>query len=120
VPQVRVDLHSTLRPKLPELSAAIHKGLVEGLGMTPDDLFQIFRVHEPGELFYTLTFPDAERDDIVYIEILASRGYSDEQKAAGMRAVAEEVARTGIKIDDLLLVVTETGSSDWYAPGKAS
>jgi hypothetical protein len=120
VPQVRVDLHSTLRPKLPELSAAIHKGLVEGLGMTPDDLFQIFRVHEPGELFYALTFPDAERDDIVYIEILASRGYSDEQKAAGMKRVAEEVATTGIKIDDLLLVVTETGSSDWYAPGKAS
>jgi len=39
MPLVRVDMHTSLAPQQARLSAAIHKGLVDGLEMVPDDLF---------------------------------------------------------------------------------
>jgi len=53
MPLVRVDMHTSLAPLQEKLSAAIHEGLVHGLKMPADDLFQIFRLHEPGDLVYT-------------------------------------------------------------------
>jgi len=94
MPLVRVDMHTSLAPQQAQPSAAIHKGLVAGLEMPADDLFQIFRLHDPGELVYTKTFPNADRTDTVFI-----------------RAV-------GIKQDNVLIAVTENEGSDWFAPEK--
>ena len=46
----RIDLHRALEPRMPEISEAILRGMVTGFRMPADDLFQIFRLHEPGEL----------------------------------------------------------------------
>lgn len=62
--------------------------------MPADDLFQIFRLHDPGELVYTKTFPNADRTDIVFIQAV------------------------GIKQDNVLIAVTENEGSDWFAPEK--
>jgi hypothetical protein len=118
MPHARVDMHRSLKPQMAAISDAIHKGMVDGLEMEPDDLFQIFRLHDEGELVYSKTFPNANRTDIVFIEILASPGYSDEVKRRGMSAIADEVAKLGIQRDNLLLVVNEPGSGAWYAPDK--
>lgn len=121
MPHARIDMHRALEPKMAEISDAVHQGLVTGLGMISDDLFQVFRLHEPGELVYSRTFPDADRTDIVFIEILASPGYSDEEKQRGMAAIADGVAKVGVKRDNMLLVLTETGpGAAWYAPSKSS
>ena len=121
MPHVRIDMHRELEPRMSQISDAVHAGLVSGLDMTPEDLFQVFRLHDEGELVYSRTFPDADRTDIVFIEIVASPGYTDEQKQSGMAAVADEVAKVGIKKDNLLLVLVETGpGAAWYAPAKES
>ena len=121
MPHVRIDMHRELQPKMSEISDAIHAGLVSGLDMPSGDLFQVFRLHDQGELVYSKTFPDADRTDIVFIEILASPGYTDEQKQSGMAAVADAVAGVGIKKDNLLLVLVETApGAAWYAPSKHS
>ena len=70
MPLVRIDMHADMAHRRRELSEAIHEGLVEGLPMPKDDLFQIFRLHEPGDLIYTASFPNAERSDIIFIQIL--------------------------------------------------
>ena len=80
MPLVRVDMHSELAPQREKLSAAIHKGLVDGLQMSPEDLFQIFSLHEPGDLVYTKTFPNADRTDIMFIQIVLVSMYSDDEK----------------------------------------
>ncbi|GAA1827146.1 tautomerase family protein [Microlunatus capsulatus] len=117
MPHVRIDMHRELAPRMSQISDAVHAGLVSGLDMTPDDLFQVFRLHDEGELVYSRTFPDADRTDIVFIEILASPGYTDEQKQRGMTAVADRVAEVGIKKDNLLLVLVETAPGvAWHAP----
>ena len=119
MPHVRIDMHRALAPRMSQISDAVHAGLVSGLDMTPDDLFQVFRLHDEGELVYSRTFPDADRSDIVFIEILASPGYTDEQKQRGMAAVADRVAEVGIPKDHLLLVLVETAPGvAWHAPSR--
>ena len=83
MPHARIDMHETLRPKMAEMSAAILKGMVDGLDMPADDLFQIFRLHAPGELVFSPTHPNADRTDIIFIEILSSPNYSAEQMRLG-------------------------------------
>ena len=80
MPHARIDMHRTLAPKMPDMSAAILRGMVTGFGMPADDFFQAFRLHDEGELFYSPTFPNQQRDDIIFIELVASKGYSDKQK----------------------------------------
>ena len=118
MPLVRVDMHATLAPLQEKLSAAIHEGLVDGLKMPADDLFQIFRLHEPGELVYTKTFPNADRTDIVFIQILLANLYGPEEKKRMYQAITSRVAAVGIKQDNILIAVTENGGDDWHAPDK--
>src|SRR6476620_4747211 len=98
MPHARIDMHEALRPRMAEISAAILKGMVSGLDMPEDDLFQIFRLHQPGELVFSRTHPGkADRADIIYIEILGSPSYSAEQTKRGLTAISDEVAKLGIK-----------------------
>jgi hypothetical protein len=116
MPHARIDLHRALEPRLADLSGAILRGMVTGFEMPEDDLFQIFRLHEPGELVYSPTFPNQQRDDIIFIELLAQVGYTDDQKQRTMAAIVEEAAQLGFKRDNLLLVVNEVHGAAWYAP----
>lgn len=120
MPHVRIDLHRIHEPRLAAFSDAILEGMVGGLQMPRDDLYQIFRLHEPGELVFTTAYPYEGRDDIIFIELLASVGYTDEQKQAAMSQIADGFEALGIKRDNLMLVVAEVHGAAWYAPGTAA
>jgi hypothetical protein len=111
-------MHEHLAELRPQMSAAIHSALVEGWEMPPDDLFQIFQTHEPGALFYSRTFPDADRSDIVFIQILAFNGYSPAVKQRGANLIVDGLSALGIKRDDILIALSENGDGDWLAPAK--
>lgn len=115
MPHARIDLHESHRPKLPEYSRAVLNGMVRGFEMPEDDLFQIFRLHQPGELVYSPTFPRQQRDDIIFVELVAQVGYTDEQKQAAMGAIADELAALGVKRDNVLCVMIEVHGAAWYA-----
>ena len=120
MPHARVDLHSSYRDRLPELSAALLAGMVRGFAMPETDLFHIFRLHEPGELFFSRTHPEPNREDIIFIEILAGIGYaSSATKREALIAIADELEGIGIPRDNLLLYILEVPAGDWYAPGSA-
>ncbi|WP_432571727.1 tautomerase family protein [Kineococcus sp. SYSU DK005] len=118
MPLVRIDMHQHLADKRAVISAAVHRGLVAGLGMPEDDLFQIFRLHEPGDLVYSTTFPDADRDDIVFVQILLARLYDAAQKQAMGAAVVRELVAEGVKADNVLIACTENEGPDWFAPSR--
>jgi hypothetical protein len=118
MPHARIDMHRTLQPMMADISAAILRGMVTGFEMPADDLFQIFRLHDSGELVFSPTFPNHDRDDIIFIDLLANVGYSDDVKQHTMSAIADEIAALGIKRENLLLVVNEVhGGANWYAAG---
>ena len=116
MPLVRIDMHTPLAGLRPQMSEAINSALADGWGMPADDLFQIFTLHEPGDLFYSRTFPEADRSDIVFVDVLAYTGYSPEVKQRGAALVVERLAALGIKRDDILIAIHENGDGDWLAP----
>jgi len=118
MPLIRIDMHSPLADLRPQMSQAINSSLADGWGMPADDLFHIFQLHEPGDLFYSRTFPDADRTDIVFIDILAYTGYSPEVKQRGAELIVERLAALGIKRDDILISIHENAAGDWLAPSK--
>jgi hypothetical protein len=118
MPLVRIDMHDHLRDLRPRMSEAVHSALVDGWEMPADDLFQVFTLHAPGDLFYSRTFPDADRTDIVFVQILAFTGYSAEVKQRGAGLVVDRLAALGIKPDDVLVALSENGDGDWLAPSK--
>ena len=96
-------------------------GVPFGFDMPADDFFQAFRLHDQGELFYSRTFPNQQRDDIVLIELIASKGYSDAQKQAAMEAIVAELADVEIKPDNVIVVINEVGQgATWFAPERSS
>ena len=119
MPHVHIDMHRSRRPQMEAISAALHKSLVDGLLMPVDDLFQIFTLHDDGELVFSRTFPDADRDDIIYIEVLASQGYTPEDKARMYSAMVDQTALLGIRADTLLISIVEIdGRTNWHSPAK--
>ena len=97
MPHARIDMHRSLATRMPEMSAAIRAGMVTGFDMPADDFFQAFRLHEEGELFYSPTFPNQQRDDIIFIELIASKGYSDAQKQRTMEAIVNELPAAEVR-----------------------
>lgn len=120
MPLVCIDMHEPLAHLRPRMSEAIHSALVDGWGMPADDLFQIFRLHVEGDLFYSRTYPDADRTDIVFVQILAYTGYSPEIKQKGAALIVERLAKLGIKQDNILIALSENADGDWLAPSKES
>jgi hypothetical protein len=118
MPHVRVDMHRDRAPQTEALSAAIHAGLVDGLDMPEDDLFQIFNLHERGELIFTRTFPGADREDIILIQVLASIGYSSELKQRMYKAIVDNIVGLGIRQDTILISIIEIAGENWHSPGK--
>jgi hypothetical protein len=117
MPHIRVDMHASHRPRMSEISDALHASLVDGLNMPGDDLFQIFTLHEAGELVFSRTFPEADRDDIIYIQVLASYGYTPELKQQMYASMVDNMAAIGIRQDTLLVSIVEIdGSSNWHSP----
>ncbi|HEY0259371.1 MAG TPA: tautomerase family protein [Lacisediminihabitans sp.] len=119
MPHIRIDMHNSHRPRMGEISAALHKSLIDGLTMPGDDLFQIFTLHERGELVFSATFPEAARDDIIFIQVLASYGYTPEAKQSMYAAMVENMAAIGVRQDTLLISIVEIdGSANWHSPAK--
>lgn len=119
MPHARIDLHDTYRDRLPELSNALLAGMVNGFDMPATDLFQIFRLHQKGELVFGTAYPEPAREDIIFIEIVAGIGYSSSTKHTALVAIADEFESIGVPRNNLLLHVIEVPAGDWYSPGFA-
>jgi len=98
------------------ISDAINAGLVEAIDMPPADRFQIFTRHPAGDLVFDTTFPGGiKRERVIYLEVLLSRGHSDEAKGAIGQSINTELVKCGIRSDDVFIAMKENGSSDWCA-----
>ena len=119
MPLVRVDLERSLAERLGEqISDAIHKALVDALGMTASDKFQIFRTHAPEEIVFDPTYNDVDRQQLISIQILMVHMYDVATKYAMFDRIAHQLQEIGVRSEDLLISVVENGFEDWYA-GKS-
>jgi phenylpyruvate tautomerase PptA (4-oxalocrotonate tautomerase family) len=123
MPLVRI---SVIRAKpaapLPELGEAVHRALVDTIGVPAQDRFQILSAHAEGHLVYDPEYLDIARGDgIVIVQITLSAGRSLERKRALYQRIAGNLAELGVRREDVMINLVEVASENWsFGNGSAS
>lgn len=116
MPLIQVDLRRELFDSSHEqISRALQSAGEEALGTPSDDLFQVFRPRDEGELKFDPTYNDVDRRDMVLIQVLAVHMHSVAAKHTFFRAVVDRLGTLGIRPADIHIALAENGFEDWYA-----
>jgi 4-oxalocrotonate tautomerase len=124
MPLVEIDLLEG-RPKaeLDAISDAVHEAMVALLDVPHRDRFQIITERSPGYLRFDPNYLDIDRDEgFLLIRITLATGRTTDAKQAFYERLAELLAeRTGMRTENLAVVMIETGREDWsFGRGRAS
>ena len=94
---------------------SVHQALVDGIGIPPDDRFQIVSEHDGDDLIYDRNYLDIARsDDTIFIQVSLRRGRTTAVKHAFYRQlVVNLAANPGVRPEDVAIVLTENGDDDW-------
>lgn len=124
MPLVRISLvkgkPETYRRKVGD---AIHRALVEAVGVPPLDRFQLLTEHAPGDIVYDSNYLGIARtSDLVIVQITLSAGRSLEQKRALYRRIAANLAAAvGLRKEDAWINLVEVSKENWsFGNGEAS
>lgn len=116
MPLIQIDLDRDLfQSRHAEISRAIHDAQIDALGIPSDDLFQVFRPHDAGELKFDPSYNGVDRRRLVLIHMTMVHMYSVATKQKLYRAIVERLAEHGVRAEDILISVVENGFEDWYA-----
>ena len=102
---------------------AVHRALVETIGVPPLDRFQLITEHEPGDIVYDSNYLGIARSsDIVIVQITLSAGRTLEQKRALYAAIAANLGRAvGLRPQDAWINLVEVAKENWsFGNGEAS
>ena len=101
---------------------AVHRALVETLGVPARDRFQLITEHDPNDLVYDREYLGIKRsDDIVIVQITLSTGRTAPQKRALFRRIADNLAELDIRREDVWINLVEVAKENWsFGLGLAS
>jgi hypothetical protein len=108
-------LKGRTRKEKKNLSDAVHTALVNS-GVPPNDKFHRFFEMEKENLIYNPHYPDLtvpRSESFVIIEILLSVGRSVKIKKKILSDLAEQVQKSGLSPNDILVVFKETTWENW-------
>lgn len=123
MPLVRIDLlHGRTVEQRRRIGDAIHRALVETLGVPERDRFQLITEHSASELVYDREYLNIRRtDNIAIIQITLSTGRTAAQKRALFRRIAENLAALDIRREDVWINLVEVAKENWsFGLGLAS
>lgn len=102
---------------------AVHRALVEAIGVPELDRFQLITEHEPGDIVYDSNYLGIARtSDVLIIQITLSFGRTLEQKRALYRQIAAKLAAAvGLRPEDAWINLVEVVKENWsFGNGVAS
>jgi phenylpyruvate tautomerase PptA (4-oxalocrotonate tautomerase family) len=124
MPLVRLSLiKGKSRDYVRAIGDGVHRALIEAYSIPPDDRFQLIQHHEPDDLIYDADYLGIHRtDDVVFINIVASRGRTTAQKQTLFRLIADNLRHDpGVRPEDVLVVMSPNEREDWsFGNGLAS
>jgi len=123
MPLVRISVLKGKRPAWrQQLGEAVHEALVKTINVPLQDRFQLLSEHEPGDLVYDPGYLGIARsNDIVIVQITLSVGRTLTQKRALYRRIAENLARLGVRREDVWVNLVEVAKENWsFGLGEAS
>ncbi|GAS95948.1 probable 4-oxalocrotonate tautomerase [Mycolicibacterium canariasense] len=122
MPLVRIDIVDHRTPEqIRAIADAVHRAVVDVLGIPERDRFQIVTTHRPGEIVALDAGLGFDRSpDVVMIHIFTQAGRSDTTKRDLFARIAERLAGVGVDGRDVFVGITENGAQDWsFGFGKA-
>lgn len=120
MPFIRTSVHKDTSPAQRQgIVDGIHQALVSGIGMPPDELFNLVAEYEPEQFFYSRTFNGVARSDrLVVVEITMRRGRSDAMKRELYAAIARNLEKKAqVSPSDVFIFMHENDYSDWSVGG---
>jgi 4-oxalocrotonate tautomerase len=101
---------------------AVHRALVEAIGIPPLDRFQLLTEHEPGDLVYDSNYLGIARtSDLIVVQITLSAGRTLEQKRALYRRIAANLgAAVGLRPQDAWINLVEMAKENWSAEAQTA
>lgn len=123
MPFVRISLQKDhLLETKNAISESIHQSLISQFHIPHDDYFQVIEELEKHQLKYPKSYLGIDHtDDIIFIQIIAGEGRTQEQKKLLYAEIAERISSTTtIKSDDIIILLVENkGSENWsFGQGK--
>ena len=124
MPLVRISLVKG-KPKAyrRKVGDAIHRALVEAIGVPPLDRFQLLTEHAPGDIVYDSNYLGIARtSDILIVQITLSVGRTAAQKRALYKRIAANLAAAvGLRQEDAWINLVEVAKENWsFGNGIAS
>src|SRR5215470_12289556 len=91
MPLVRISLlEGKPDSYLQKIGDAVHRAMVETIGVPQDDRFQIITEHRKSRFIYDPSYLDIQRSDgLIIIQITLNQGRTVEKKRALYRRIAE-------------------------------
>jgi 4-oxalocrotonate tautomerase len=124
MPLVEIDLlEGRSEAELDSISDAVHEAMVAVLDVPQRDRFQIITERRPGDLRFDPNYLEIDRDEgFLLIRITLATGRATDAKQAFYRRLARLLAeRTGIRTENLAVVMIENEREDWsFGKGQAS
>ena len=120
MPLVRIDVPAHRDASYRRnVSDAVHRALVDAIGIPPDDRFHVITPHAVEDLIFDPGYLGVARTaDFLAVHITLRRGRAPEKKRALYRAIAENVsAATGTRVEDVMVVLSENDAVDWSFGG---
>lgn len=116
MPLIQIDLERELFDSSKDkISKAVHDAQLEVLDAPEDDLFQVYRPHEPGEFVFSPTFGGVDRQQLLLIRITMVHMHPVAAKQKLYDAMTGRLADVGVRPDDVMICIVENGFEDWFA-----
>jgi 4-oxalocrotonate tautomerase len=123
MPLVRIDLlNGRTVEQRQRIGDAVHRALVETIGVPERDRFQIITERSAADLVYDREYLGIRRTDgIVVIQITISNGRTAAQKRALFRHIADNLAALDVRREDVWINLVEVAKENWsFGLGLAS
>jgi hypothetical protein len=95
------------------IPAAVHRALVNAIGIPEGDRFQLVTRYQAADGFFDPGYLGIARQGVVAVEVTLVRGRPDERKRALHRRITDELTAAGIRSQDVFITLTENGPADW-------
>jgi phenylpyruvate tautomerase PptA (4-oxalocrotonate tautomerase family) len=114
MPLMRISLRAdTPADTQRAIADGVHRALVDAIGTPHADRFQIIERLAADALIADPEYLGVRRQNVVFVHIVLARGRSAEKKAALFSGIAKELAKAGVRGEDVFVTLAENGRDDW-------
>jgi phenylpyruvate tautomerase PptA (4-oxalocrotonate tautomerase family) len=101
------------------ISDAIHRALVDVIGIPDDDKYHVFHELAPENLISApVAFGLERRDNAIFIQCYFGKRPDDQLRALYRALVANLLERAGLEGRDIYINIVESPSANWWADGR--